>query len=186
MNKEVFAVISDGVTVGWPTCGVPKCTVDLHSPKDTFCPVHLKMTGICRVVGCEVNVEEGSKACGDPEHQAAEQNYVETGTAAFQLKKRFEQSRQVNDMSNTIWQEGEELDTGSEAVFEAVVGDDKGKSKKLRAQFGQKCTHNEQLIIAPCGIILARQTFHHSEAFSLVAVRESFFHFTCLSNSLLM
>lgn len=129
---------------------------------------------------------EGSKACSDPEHQEAERNYVETGTAAFQLKKRFEQSRQVNDTSNTVWQEGEELDTGSEAVFEAVIGDDKGKSKKLRAQFGRKRTHNEQLIIAPCGMILARRTFHHSEAFSLVAVCESFFHLTCISNSLLL
>lgn len=42
--------------------------------------------------------------------------------------------------------------------------------RKLRIQFGRKCTHNEQLFVAPCGIIVAQETFYHSEAPSSVVV----------------
>ena len=44
--------------------------------------------------------------------------------------------------------------------------------KALRAQFGRKRTHNEQLIVAPCGIIVARETFYHAEAVHSVVVRQ--------------
>lgn len=42
--------------------------------------------------------------------------------------------------------------------------------KRLRAQFGRKRTHNEQVIVAPCGIILARETFYGAEAISSCVV----------------
>ena len=43
-------------------------------------------------------------------------------------------------------------------------------NRKLRVQFGRKRTHNEQLFVAPCGVIVARETFYHSEAPSAVVV----------------
>jgi hypothetical protein len=48
------------------------------------------------------------------------------------------------------------------------------RQHKLRAQFGRKRTHNEQIIVAPCGIILARETFYGAEAVSTVVVRNIF------------
>jgi hypothetical protein len=42
--------------------------------------------------------------------------------------------------------------------------------KSLRAQFGRKRTHNEQLFVAPCGMIIARETFFHAEAIYSVIV----------------
>lgn len=42
--------------------------------------------------------------------------------------------------------------------------------KRLRAQFGRKRTHNEQIIIAPCGVIIARTTFYGAEAIGSVVV----------------
>ena len=44
---------------------------------------------------------------------------------------------------------------------------------KVRAQFGRRRTHNEQIIVAPCGVIIARATFYGAEAVSSVAVRSS-------------
>ena len=41
---------------------------------------------------------------------------------------------------------------------------------KVRAQFGRKRTHNEEIIVAPCGVIIARATFYGAEAISSVAV----------------
>jgi hypothetical protein len=45
--------------------------------------------------------------------------------------------------------------------------------KTLRAQFGRKYTHNEQLFVAPCGMIMARETFYHAEAIYSVIVSPS-------------
>lgn len=51
--------------------------------------------------------------------------------------------------------------------------DDKApKPKKLQVQFGQKCTHNEQIIVCPCGIIIGRETFFGAEAVSIVIVSD--------------
>jgi hypothetical protein len=38
------------------------------------------------------------------------------------------------------------------------------KPCKLQARFGHRRTHNEQLIIAPCSMILAWETFYSTEA----------------------
>lgn len=37
-------------------------------------------------------------------------------------------------------------------------------NQKLRAQFGCKRSHNEELCVASCGVIFARQRFYGSEA----------------------
>jgi len=44
-------------------------------------------------------------------------------------------------------------------------------NKKLRAYFGRRRTHNEQIIMRPCGVIVSRATFYGSEAISAVNVR---------------
>ncbi|THU86633.1 hypothetical protein K435DRAFT_804952 [Dendrothele bispora CBS 962.96] len=167
---EVFAVVCDGVTVGRPCCGVPHCEGRLLSTRDAFCEKHL---------GCDRPVKsKNSKACDLLEHQALEDQYHETEKAAFQLKLRYERSQKAN----TNWDKGEEiLDTSNgNSALEASIPTGKGKKKtaKIRAQFGRRRTHNEQLIIAPCGMILARQTFYHSEVFSAVAkfVKHTFQH----------
>ncbi|KAF8797731.1 hypothetical protein BYT27DRAFT_7228873 [Phlegmacium glaucopus] len=42
--------------------------------------------------------------------------------------------------------------------------------KKLCTQFAHKHTHNEQLFVAPCGMIMAQETFYHAEAiYSVIA-----------------
>jgi len=37
---------------------------------------------------------------------------------------------------------------------------------RLRARFGRRRTHNEQLVVRPCGVILSRATLYGSEALS--------------------
>lgn len=43
-------------------------------------------------------------------------------------------------------------------------------NRKIRAQFGRRRTHNEQVIVRPCGIICSRATFFGAEAVSNVLV----------------
>jgi hypothetical protein len=53
---------------------------------------------------------------------------------------------------------------------EVEAGQEVPEPKKLRAQFGRKRTHNEQIMVAPCGTILSRATFFGAEAVSTVIV----------------
>ena len=52
-----------------------------------------------------------------------------------------------------------------------------GGRQGLKAQFGQRHTHNEQLFVASCGIILARETFYNAEVIGSVIVSEFFFFY---------
>ena len=45
-----------------------------------------------------------------------------------------------------------------------------GGNQTVRARFGRKRTHNEELCVASCGMILARETFYGSESLSNVQV----------------
>jgi hypothetical protein len=48
---------------------------------------------------------------------------------------------------------------------------DSGESKKQKKPlFTRLCTHNEQLLVAPCGVVMARKTFYKSESVSKVKV----------------
>ena len=65
------------------------------------------------------------------------------------------------------------VDGGSAQPVEAS----QAKEGKLRAQFGCKRTHNEQIIVAPCGMIIAHETFYGAEAVTSVIVSTHFFYF---------
>lgn len=61
----------------------------------------------------------------------------------------------------------------SQDIAEGVrkeAGSEIPEKRKLRAQFGRKRTHNEQIMVAPCGMILSRVTFYGAEAVSSVVV----------------
>jgi hypothetical protein len=84
------------------------------------------------------------------------------GATAFELVE--DPSTEENYEMNS---EGRPIPTPSE-----VVG-----RRGLKAQFGRRRTHNEQLFVAPCGIILARETFYNAEAIGSVIVGEFFFFY---------
>ena len=42
--------------------------------------------------------------------------------------------------------------------------------ERISAQFGRWRTHNEQILVAPCGMIIARETFYGAEAIATCAV----------------
>ena len=52
-------------------------------------------------------------------------------------------------------------------------------NRKIKAQFGRRRTHNEQLIVRPCGMICSRATFFGAEAVSNVLVCSVVLAFTC-------
>lgn len=61
-----------------------------------------------------------------------------------------------------------ELELSSKEVCE---GKSELGNRRLRARFGRRRTHNEQLCVGSCGVIIGRATFYGSEAPNGVRVR---------------
>ena len=59
---------------------------------------------------------------------------------------------------------------GNECDGKSLVG-----NRKVRARFGRRRTHNEELCVASCGIVLRRMTFYGSESPTNVRVRICFY-----------
>ena len=163
-SKKVSVVVIDGVTVGHPCCGVAKCKIPLENNHHRFCPTHKQQNDVCSVVGCNNPVAvAGRKTCTIPEHQEAEEYHNTRGQARFQLKKRLEKARIVNP--------DDAVGIEAASVSELLGDDDHEDVKtKISAKFGRSRTHNEQLFVTPCGIIVARETFYHAEALYSVIV----------------
>lgn len=144
--------------------------------------------------------ETKSLVCDDPEHQEIECVRTQKGQARFVLKERLLHQRVshpedavakdvgVNELEDLDDVEEEftvlapqvgneqrlvpdQLDSDG-CILLAPESDDHGVKppRKVRAQFGRRRSHNEQIFVAPCGEIIARETFFGAEAVSSVIV----------------
>ena len=177
-GRKVWVVVIDGVTVGHPCCAVHNCKVPLaNSRHHRFCPIHASRGTICAVHGCELPVRPGFLTCDHEEHQKVEKIHRERGQARFQLQERLQRARvahpkdslpstdtPISDLVD-VDDEDEEFEVGNQAV-----PGPSSTTKRIRAQFGHRRTHNEQIIVAPCGMIIARETFYGAEGCGSVIV----------------
>lgn len=128
---------------------------------------------ICAVEGCEQPSEGGRKTCADPSHRRVETEYDRRGKAAFQLKGRLLRSQ----VSRPV--DADEV-VPDDDVYEHVECPTRAEMrtapKKHTAVFGRRRTHNEQIIVRPCGMIVARETFFGSETTPQVLVRIFILH----------
>ena len=178
--RKVWVVVVDGITIGHPCCAVHNCFNPLASNRHRFCPYHTSTHGhICAVVGCNSPVTNDSLVCAEASHKEVERIRCERGQARFQLQQRLQRARVAypnnsaaddTALADLIDDEASD-ETFSVAVepttLPAAIG---VQRKSIRAQFGRKCTHNEQIIVCPCGIIIARETFFGAEGVASVAV----------------
>ena len=114
--------------------------------------------------------------CTSPmSHQEVEQVHCEKDQGRFQLKEHL-QCAHVSHPNDAIAKEANDMElinTDDEEDFEVndtqeQVSDGR---KQLQAQFGHKHTHNEQIIVAPCGMIIARETFYGAEGVGSVTIQ---------------
>ena len=184
--KTVWVAVMDGVTLGHPCCASHNCKIPLTTSRDRFCVTHRSLSSICAIKDCGTTVVEGKKTCGNPTHQEVERLYILRGESRVQLQEKLKRQR-VSHPNDGVAEEvdiGELIDDDEEEEFELAVdeldpalaygvneaiSDLRGASplptvgamggkKRLSARFGRKRTHNEQILVAPCGIILARDT----------------------------
>jgi hypothetical protein len=113
--------------------------------------------------------------CGQRDHRSLENEYRAQGKAIFQLVNRLQKAG-ITAPDNPAF-ESTAMST-AEAVPEAIEceGKSEGGNRKIKARFGRGHTHNEQMIMYPCGVVISRATFWGSEAVSGVNVGPSATH----------
>lgn len=138
--------------------------------------------------------ESKTRVCDNPEHQKIERIRTQKGQARFLLKERLLRQRVSHPEDAIAKDVGLDELEDTEGDIEEFTVDDAGRvipdqldagghpipnsgehtgakpPKKVRAQFGRKRSHNEQIFVAPCGEIIARETFFGAEAVSSVVV----------------
>jgi hypothetical protein len=184
----------DGVTLGHPCCAVHNCHIPLTTSRDRYCVEHRALSNMCAIKNCGEAVLEGKRTCADLSHQEVERIYILRGESRVQLQEKLKRQR-VSHPNNGIAEDvdiGILIDDAEEEDFEinspdhfihAIeegISDRRGASpvptnatspkKRISARFGRKRTHNEQILVAPCGMILARETFFGTEAIATCAV----------------
>jgi len=165
------------VTIGRPTCSVHDCSTPLKSVKHRYCPIHADQDKICVVTTCSDAAEETHRTCSHPEHRRLESYNDLRNKAMFQLKHRLARLKTSQPQASlpevgttehaaTPFNDEEVVldEDGTEVTEECCDGKPDEGNNKLRARFGRKRTHNEELAVASCGVILGRATFYGSEA----------------------
>jgi hypothetical protein len=172
-GQKVWVVVIDGVTVGCPCCAIHNCKIPLENNRHRFCPKHAAQNLICSIVGCDSPVVAENRTCYDQIHQEVERIHTERGQARFQLKERLQRARIAHPNDAVAEETSTDLEADIEAEdFEIGNSQQSEKKERIRAQFGRKRTHNEQIIVAPCGMIIARETFYGAEGVGSVIVSQ--------------
>lgn len=180
----IRSVVTDGITMGHPTCGSHNCQNPLPSTRARFCSIHSDLANRCaaRDEGeqCKNLADPGYRTCNIQAHRKLEEGYLEQGRAMFQLRRRLEKLKvmQTNaalpqsSAQHPAEGTGDSSDVDIEYV-DVCEGKPESGNRKLRARFGRSRTHNEELCVTSCGVILGRATFFGSEAPTSVIVRGS-------------
>lgn len=136
--------------------------------KDHFCELHADKLLECAVHGCTNNAETGHVTCRTSAHrewQIRQNNSQGSATCTLRARlKRFGVDQVPRAGSSTTL-----------PVTPAAVADhcSDGLDEEERSLKGISCrrwTHNEQLIVRCCGIIVSRAPFYNAEGVSGVAV----------------
>lgn len=128
---------------------------------------------------CSNDAENGRPTCKLQEHIEAYNKFKGRVTANFALTSMLNRPGSSRPADPTVHQDWDTAEfTGLQDVQDADEGDrpheqarDGGDAcKGNRVCFSRSRTHNDQLIVACCGIILARETFYNAESLSAVRV----------------
>lgn len=182
---KIHVAVTDGVTIGHPCCGVPKCTAPLSNNRHRFCDGHAEKNLKCAVVACNEDTELGFRTCPDREHRALEDHLKQENKAMFMLKKRLQRLHVGSvelEIAGTGVDNPQDLNELVDDVEATMPDEDfdgrdlaqeseKPKKRSLKNVLGRVRTHNEQLMVRTCGMIIGRCTCYHSESLTQVKVR---------------
>ncbi|KAF8577183.1 hypothetical protein K439DRAFT_1649144 [Ramaria rubella] len=185
----IWSVVTDGITLSHPCCaGTLECKNVLPNNHTVYCIEHQYQVDQCVVMTCSNRVTSGCKTCADPEHCACEDYYKLMGKAMFQLRSWLEHNKLgqthtsgagLDDKELLVSGMGEvecvspeaPLDHAESVIVSTVAGNTPilcpskpaTGSQMVHVWFGWKHTHNKELCVGSCGMILGQATFYGSE-----------------------
>lgn len=133
----------DGITMGHPCCNERDCKEPLRKVYDEYCPLHENLGVFCCVNDCKLPREVGFRTCTNTAHRGEE-------------LRRQAGSRKTRGVGRPY--------------SKGLVLDRAAQNKRPKGVFSRRWTHNEQLMVRPCGVIIGRATFYSSESLSGVKV----------------
>ncbi|KAG0140907.1 hypothetical protein CROQUDRAFT_68896 [Cronartium quercuum f. sp. fusiforme G11] len=194
----IHAVVTDGITIGHSWCSAsplqlqnearqknkvaPKgpCVEYLTQVHDQYCQHHQEeLSKQCKAQPCIAHSLPGKEHCENLDHIRAYQMHQHRKHANFTLACSTNRPGTKLPSDSSVHQNSwtaalDDLDTiflQNEADQEHEMVRDGGAAaskKKSQICLSHCQTHNDQLIVGTCGIIIAQITFYHSESVSAV------------------
>nr|GAT61216.1 predicted protein [Mycena chlorophos] len=151
---------TDGVTIGHPRCRIEFCRIPLRSMKDKLCPTHVHLGDRCLAHNCDQKASHGHITCDKPAHRAKEEEHERGAEPAFM------------DLDRRLQKDGVSTHTPRRKATSTSTQHRSAPSQRsgaIKLDLARFWTHNDQLFILCCGIIISRTTFYHDEGVSSVA-----------------
>ncbi|KAI9615124.1 hypothetical protein H4Q26_011664 [Puccinia striiformis f. sp. tritici PST-130] len=176
-HSVVCAVVTDGLTIGHWRCSASAAQLETLAKESG----HPAPDGPCRrtldtAQPCIQPALPNKKTCGLQSHLDAAKTFDARVKSNFELHSMLNRPGSKLNLDPTVHLEEEageieDLDSlrqadESDRAEESRRAGEEGASKK--PTLSRARTHNDQLAVAPCGVILARQTMFNSESPSAV------------------
>ncbi|KAJ7227497.1 hypothetical protein GGX14DRAFT_347217 [Mycena pura] len=148
---RMTAGVHDGVTVRHVCCSVHNCTEPVPTQRSLFCYTHQDLIKTCCIFGCIKLAQPGFRTCTLKEHRNFQTETELRNTGMFQLHSRLKKAG-LNLIPDPTPEDSPEDST-------ALPSERAG----VRGRMSRSWTHNEQLFVRCCGVILSRATFFGAE-----------------------
>ncbi|KZV70040.1 hypothetical protein PENSPDRAFT_579888 [Peniophora sp. CONT] len=168
--RFIDAVVMDGVTIGHPCCSVPHCMEALTNQQDRFCADHMPLSSVCAIQGCSAVISgPGSLTCSESSHVAHAMRDKQLNSFSH-LKRRAEKAERLKKgLSAQPSYAQTALDRAQDPL---PPQSDKPETAlplpleeaKLRNFLHRRWTHNEQLMLRPCGVCISRASMFTAES----------------------
>ncbi|KAF8581730.1 hypothetical protein K439DRAFT_1647801 [Ramaria rubella] len=173
-KRAIRLVVTDGIALGHPCCaGELECKNLLPNNHTVYCTEHQYKVGQCAVTTCSNPVTPGCKTY----------YYKLMGKTMFQLKLQLERNKVgqphasnkgagLDDEELLVTGTGEVESVPPGGLLGSVVASEASPScpskpptgnRSVRAWFGRKRTHNKELCVGSCEMILGQVTFYRLE-----------------------
>jgi hypothetical protein len=159
--------------MGHTRCIVHDCRLPLMNQTHRFCSHHNNRRYLCSVYGCDSAADPGFCTCSKQSHRAWE----ETRSALPQLRARYQQAGisevpRAGNLTPTHTVAHAVRSDNSSITQENLPGSSADENARpIKGSASRKWTHNEQLFVRCCGVIISRATMYGSEGLTGVKVR---------------
>ncbi|KAJ3990923.1 hypothetical protein F5050DRAFT_1582260, partial [Lentinula boryana] len=151
--------------VGHYCCKVHNCTIPLANNRHHFCPMHMDRQHFCVFTDCDLPARAGHRTCSIPEHSEYEDYRNSKSKAFFLLRQRLQRAGVQQPRSSLLLDGISEDDSLDDDSGDLAHKSDKG-NRLSKVMFARRTTHNEQLVVCTCGVIVARATMYGAESIS--------------------